>query len=76
MVVKNVEKKENSTVTFQVEIDKAEFEVAVNKAYIKNKKSIVITLKKRTKILKENGADKEIRKRIKNLAHEVEMCDE
>jgi len=35
----------------------------------------VITLKKRTKILKENGADKEIRKRIKDLAHEVEMHD-
>ena len=35
----------------------------------------VITLKKRNKILKENGADKEIRKRIKDLAHEVEADD-
>ena len=35
----------------------------------------VITLKKRNKILKENGSDKEIRKRIKDLAHEVEMND-
>ena len=32
----------------------------------------VITLKKRSKILKENGADKDIRKRINQLAHEVD----
>jgi len=32
----------------------------------------VITLKKRNKILKENGADKELRQRIKDLAHEVD----
>jgi uncharacterized domain HDIG len=35
----------------------------------------VITLKKRNKLLKENGADKEIRKRINDLAHEIEMDD-
>jgi uncharacterized domain HDIG len=35
----------------------------------------VITLKKRNKILKENGAGKEIRNRIKYLAHEVETGD-
>ena len=40
MIVKSVEKRENNTATFQVEIDKAEFENAVNRAYIKNKKSI------------------------------------
>ncbi len=40
MIVKNVEKKEKNTVSFQVELDKAEFEEAVNGAYIKNKKKI------------------------------------
>ena len=38
MIVKNVEKKENNTALFQVETDKAEFEAAVNGAYLKNKK--------------------------------------
>ncbi len=42
MLVKNVEKKENNTATFQVETDKAEFESAVNKAYLKNKGQIYI----------------------------------
>ena len=42
MIVKNVEKKENNTATFQVETDKAEFEAAVNKAYLKNKDKIYI----------------------------------
>lgn len=42
MNVKNVEKKENSVVNFTVEIDSAEFETAVNRAYIKNKKSIYV----------------------------------
>ncbi|MGI5977099.1 MAG: trigger factor [Candidatus Limivicinus sp.] len=42
MIVKNVEKKENNTATFQVESDKAEFETAVNKAYLKNKHDIYI----------------------------------
>jgi trigger factor len=42
MVIRNVEKKEKSLVTFQVELDKDEFEKAVNRAYIKNKKSISI----------------------------------
>jgi hypothetical protein len=41
MVIKNVEKKEKSLVTFQVELDKDEFEKAVNRAYIKNKKTLV-----------------------------------
>ena len=42
MVVKNVEKKENNTAVFQVESDAAEFEAAVNGAYLKNKASIYI----------------------------------
>lgn len=42
MIVKNVEKKEDNTLTFQVESDAAEFEVAVNAAYLKNKHSINI----------------------------------
>ena len=42
MIVKNVEKKENNTAAFQVETDKAEFEAAVNKAYLKSKKDIYI----------------------------------
>ena len=40
MIVKNVEKKEDNTLTFQVESDAAEFEAAVNAAYLKNKHSI------------------------------------
>ena len=42
MIVKNVEKKEKSVVTFVVEADAAEFESAVNRAYLKNKKSIYV----------------------------------
>ena len=42
MIVKNVEKKENNIAQFQVESDKAEFEAAVNGAYLKNKKNIYI----------------------------------
>ena len=42
MTVKNVEKKENNTAAFQVETDAAEFEAAVNGAYLKNKSSIYI----------------------------------
>ena len=42
MIVKNVEKKENNTAVFQVESDAAEFEAAVNGAYLKNKGSIYI----------------------------------
>ena len=42
MLVKNVEKKENNTVAFQVEVNKNEFEEAVNAAYLKNKKSISV----------------------------------
>ena len=42
MIVKNVEKKENNTAVFQVESDAAEFESAVNGAYLKNKASIYI----------------------------------
>lgn len=41
MIVKNVEKKENNIV-FQVESDTAEFEAAVNAAYLKNKSNIAI----------------------------------
>ncbi len=42
MIVKNVEKKENNTITFQVEADKNEFEEAVGRAYLKNKKTIAV----------------------------------
>ena len=42
MIVKNVEKKENNTAVFQVESDAAEFESAVNSAYLKNKADIYI----------------------------------
>ena len=42
MIVKNVEKKENNTALFTVESDAAEFEAAVNGAYLKNKSSINI----------------------------------
>lgn len=42
MIVKNLEKKEQNTASFQVESDKAEFETAVNNAYLKNKKDIYI----------------------------------
>lgn len=42
MIVKNLEKKEKSTVTFEVECDAAEFEKALNAAYLKNKKNIFV----------------------------------
>ena len=42
MVVKNLEKKENGKLGFQVEIDAAAFEKAVNGAYLKAKKSIYV----------------------------------
>ena len=42
MIVKNVEKKEKSTVTFDVVIDAAAFEKAVNGAYLKNKSKIFV----------------------------------
>ena len=42
MIVKNIEKKENNNAIFQVESDAAEFEAAVNAAYLKNKGSIYI----------------------------------
>ena len=42
MIVKNVERKENNTAAFQVETDKAEFEAAVNQAYLKSKNNIYI----------------------------------
>ena len=42
MVVKNVEKKENNTVMFQVELDRAEFDKAINEAYQRNKNDIVV----------------------------------
>ncbi len=40
MIVKNVEKKEKNTVSFQVEVSKEDFEEAVHSAYLKNKKKI------------------------------------
>ena len=42
MIVKNIEKKEDNTVSFQVSCDAAEFEKAVNAAYLKAKKNIYI----------------------------------
>ena len=42
MIVKNIEKKEDNTVSFQVECDAKEFESAVNGVYLKNKKNISI----------------------------------
>ena len=42
MIVKNIEKKEHNLVNFTVEIDPKEFDSAVNRAYLKNKKSIYV----------------------------------
>ena len=42
MILKNVEKKEKNLALFQVESDAAEFEAAVNAAYLKNKGNIYI----------------------------------
>ena len=42
MIVKNIEKKEDNTVSFQVSCDAAEFEKAINSAYLKAKKNIYI----------------------------------
>lgn len=42
MIVKNIEKKEDNTVSFQVSCDAAEFEKAINGAYLKAKKNIYI----------------------------------
>ena len=42
MIVKNAEKNENNTAVFTVESDKAEFEAAVQAAYLKNKSQIYI----------------------------------
>ena len=42
MDVKNVEKKDNGRLTFQVEVDSAAFESAVNKAYLKTRKNIYV----------------------------------
>ena len=42
MIVKNIEKKEDNTVSFQVSCDAAEFEKAINDAYLKAKKNIYI----------------------------------
>lgn len=44
MIVKNIEKKENNKfASFQVELTPEEFEAAVNKAYLRNKKDITVT---------------------------------
>lgn len=42
MILKNSEKKDNNTLEFQVESDKAEFEAAIKRAYQKNKNQINI----------------------------------
>ncbi len=42
MIVKNVEKKENNVVAFQVDLNQEEFEAAVQTAYLKNKKNISV----------------------------------
>ena len=43
MVVKSVEKREDSTVKFQVEIDPEAFEAALTRAYIKSKNKITVS---------------------------------
>ena len=42
MIVKNLENKEHSTVSFDVVIDAAAFEKAINAVYLKNKKNIFV----------------------------------
>lgn len=42
MIVKNLENREHSVVSFDVVIDAAEFEKAINAVYLKNKKSIFV----------------------------------
>ncbi len=42
MILKNVDKQEKNTAVFEVETDAAEFEKAVNEAYLKNRSSISI----------------------------------
>ncbi len=42
MILKNIEKKEHNTTVFTVAADSAEFEKAVNGAYLKNKKDVYI----------------------------------
>ena len=42
MILKNIEKKEHNTTVFTVTADAAEFEKAVNGAYLKNKKDVYI----------------------------------
>ena len=42
MILKNVEKQEKNTAVFEVETDAAEFEKAVNDAYLRNRSSISI----------------------------------
>ena len=42
MILKNIEKKEHNTAVFTVAADAAEFEKAVNGAYLKNKKDVYI----------------------------------
>ena len=42
MILKNFEKKENNTAAFTVASDPAEFEKAVNAAYLKSRKNINI----------------------------------
>ena len=42
MIIKGVEKKENSTATFQAVADAAEFEAAINSVYRKAKKNISV----------------------------------
>ena len=42
MIVKDVEKKENNEVSFQVEIDSTEFEAALQKAYLKNRNLVTV----------------------------------
>ena len=42
MILKNVDKKEDNTVVFQIETEKAEFDKAVQSAYLKNKGQIYI----------------------------------
>ena len=48
MLVRNVEKKENNTATFQVEVDPAEFDKAINWKVDRSKKTKVAFAEKTT----------------------------
>ena len=51
MIIKGVEKNENSTATFQAVADAAEFDSAINTVYRKAKKNIAVPASERAKLL-------------------------